>query len=197
VTGADRTAEQPMTLVDIVRMSVVVVGAVVAQSTVLDAIRIHGAHADLLLLVEVAAGYVAGADRGASVGFVVGLVADLFLPTIFGLSALVGCLVGYGAGLASSGLVRSPWWPAPLVLGAGAGVGTFAYALLSSLLGVPQVFQTAVVPALVMTVVGGVVLAPVVVFAVRWALPDSGSGGSAAVGSGGSAVARSRPVAPG
>lgn len=197
MTGPDGAVDQPMSLVDLVRMSVVVVAAVVVQQTLLNTVEIHGAHADLLLLIEVAAGYVAGADRGASVGFVVGLVADLFLPTIFGLSALVGCLVGYGAGLASSGLVRSPWWPAPIVLGAGAGAGTFVYALLSSLLGVPQVFQTALVPALVMTALGGIILAPAVVAAVRWALPEPGTPASASVGAGGSAVARARSAGSG
>ncbi|MDA8072125.1 MAG: rod shape-determining protein MreD [Actinomycetota bacterium] len=187
-----RSTDEPLAVADLVRISVVLVLAVVVQNTILDAIELHGAHVDLLLLVAVACGYVAGPDRGASVGFVVGLVADLFLPTIFGLSALVGCLVAYAAGHASSGLVRSPWWPAPLVLGAGAGAGTFGYVVLATLLGVPRLFETALLPAMVVTVIGGVVLAPLVVLAVRWAVPAPGGSPASAIGAGGSAAARSQ-----
>ena len=63
-----------------------------------------------MLLLPIAAGYAAGPDRGAVFGFFAGLVADLFLPTPFGLSALVGCLLGYATGIATRGLVRSSWW---------------------------------------------------------------------------------------
>lgn len=185
-----RPAADALTVTDLVRISVVLVLAVVVQSTMLDVIELHGAHVDLLLLVAVACGYVAGPDRGASVGFVVGLVADLFLPTTFGLSALVGCLVAYAAGHASSSLVRSPWWPAPVVLGIGAGVGTFTYVVLATLLGVPRLFQTALLPAMVVTVLGGVVLAPLVVIAVRWAVPAPGGSPTSTIGAGGSALAR-------
>ncbi|MDA8267711.1 MAG: rod shape-determining protein MreD [Actinomycetota bacterium] len=184
----------PMSLADVVRTSIVVVVALVVQSTIVDAVQFRGAHADLMILLTVAAGYVTGPDRGAAVGFAVGLVADLFLPTTFGLSALVGCLLGYSAGLASAGLVRSPWWPAPLVLGAGAAAGTFGYAVLATVLGAPHLMHTYLVPALVMTAAGGVVLAPAVVAAVRWAVPVPGSSQASAVGAGGSAVASRRPT---
>jgi len=180
-------------LLDIVRLSVVVVLAVVAQQTLVDAVRFDGAHADLLLLVVVAAGYIAGPDRGASIGFVVGLVADLFVPTTFGLSALVGCLVGYGAGqvgiaLASSGLGGSVWWPAPLVLAAGAAAGTAGYGVLAGVLGVSHVLTAFLPQAVVMTTVGGFVLAPLVTAAVRWALAAQRDR-HATIGRGGSASA--------
>lgn len=189
---SSRPGADTLAVTDLVRISVVLVLAVVLQGTVLDAIELHGAHVDLLLLVALACGYVAGPDRGASVGFVVGLVADLFLPTTFGLSALVGCLVAYAAGHASTGLVRSPWWPAPLVLGVGAGVGTFGYVVLATVLGVPRLFETALLPAMVVTVLGGVVLAPLVVVAVRWAVPAPGGSPASAIGAGGSALSRSQ-----
>ncbi len=188
-------APTPMSLTDVVRTSVVVVVAQVLQVTLVDAVQLRGAHADLLLLVAVAAGYVAGPDRGASVGFAVGLVADLFLPTTFGLSALVDCLLGFSAGLATASLVRSPWWPAPLVLGAGAAAGTVGYAVLSGILGTPHVVHAYLVQAVIMTAVGGVVLAPVVVAAVRWAVPEPGATPASTIGSGGSATASRRPMA--
>lgn len=190
-----------MSLIDIVRLSVVVVVAEVLQQALVDAVRVHGAHADLLLLVEVAAGYVSGPDRGAGVGFTVGLVADLFLPTDFGLSALVGCLVGYGAGLVGTalqgaGMRGSAWWPAPAVLAVGAGAGTTAYGVVASLLGAPHVLTAYLPAAAGMTALGGLVLGPLVVVATRWAVPAPAPASSTAIGAGGSSVVeRNRPGA--
>lgn len=189
------------TLVGVVRLSVVLVLAVVAQQAVLDAVRLHGAHPDVLLLVAVAAGFVAGPERGAGVGFTVGVVADLFLPTPFGLSVLVDCLVGYGAGvvgmaLAGAGMRGSAWWPAPAVLGVGAALGTTAYAVVAALLGAPRVLPAYLPAALVMTTLGGVVLGPLVLVVTRWAVPPPVPTSSAAVGAGGSAsAARTRSSA--
>lgn len=192
-----------LSLVAVVRLSVLLVVAVVLQQTVLDPVRLHGAHADLLVLVEVAAGYVAGPDRGAGVGFATGLVADCFLPTPFGLSALVGCLLGWAAGLVGTalqgaGLRGSAWWPAPAVLALGAAAGTTGYAIVDTLLGAPRLLTAYLPAAVVMTAIGGAVLGPLVVVATRWALPTPGATASTApIGAGGSAtVARTRPGAP-
>lgn len=187
-----------LTVTDVARLSLVVVVALVAQASLVDAVRLHGAHADLLLLIEVAAGYVAGPDRGAGVGFTVGLVADLLLPTTFGLSALVGCLLGYGAGLVGAalqgaGMRGSAWWPAPAVLALGAAAGSTAYAILDTLLGAPHLLTAYLPAAVAMTAIGGAVLGPLVVAVTRWAVPPPGSAGAAPIGAGGSAVvARTR-----
>lgn len=191
-------ATVPWSLVDVVRASVVLVLAVVLQQAVVDAVRLHGAHADVLVLVALAAGLVAGPDRGAGVGFAVGIVADLFLPTPFGLSVLVDCLAGYGAGLvgtalAGAGLQGSPWWPAPAVLGLGAGAATTGYAVLIALLGAPRILPAYLPAAAVMTAAGGVVLGPLAMVVTRWAVPPSVPASSASIGAGGSAtVARTR-----
>ena len=102
-----------------------------------------------MLLLPVAAGYAAGPDRGAVFGFITGLVADLFLPTPFGLSALVGCLLGFATGIATRGLVRSSWWLPPVVAAAATAAGMGAYAILGAVLGDPAMLRTYLVPALV------------------------------------------------
>ena len=126
-----------MTSADLARSTIVMVVVLAVQVTLLDSVRVGGAHPDAMLLLPMAAGYVAGPDRGAGFGFAAGLLADLFLPTTFGLSALVGCLLGYGTGLATRGLVRSSWW-LPLIVAAGAtAAGLSAYAILGAVLGRP------------------------------------------------------------
>ena len=58
---------------------------------------------DFMMLLAVCAGFVAGPDKGAVVGFAAGLVSDLFLQsTPFGLSALAACLAGFVVGWAGT-----------------------------------------------------------------------------------------------
>ncbi|HXQ75239.1 MAG TPA: rod shape-determining protein MreD [Acidimicrobiales bacterium] len=173
-----------MTTADLARSTIVMVVVLAVQNTLLDGVRVAGAHPDAMLLLPMAAGYVAGPDRGAGFGFAAGLLADLFLPTTFGLSALVGCLVGYGTGLATRGLVRSSWW-LPLIAAAGAtAVGLSMYAILGAVLGEPGALRTDLVPALVVATPAAVVLATPVVRMVTWAMPPVTSGRGASVGAG-------------
>ena len=64
---------------------------------------VAGAIGDLVLVVVVAAGITGGADRGATYGFVAGLLFDLLVDTPFGLTALTYALVGYGVGVVGHG----------------------------------------------------------------------------------------------
>ncbi len=156
----------------------------VVQNTLLDLVRVDGAHPDVMLLLPVAAGYAAGPDRGAVFGFITGLVADLFLPTPFGLSALVGCLLGFGTGVATRGLVRTSWWLPPLVAAAATTAGMGAYAILGAVLGEPGMLKIYLVPALVVGTPSAALLAVPVLRVVAWAVPEPGPGRNAAAGGG-------------
>ena len=173
-----------MTASDLARCTIVLCVVLAVQNTLLDAIRVGGAHPDAMLLLAVAAGYVAGPDRGAGFGFAAGLLADLFLPTTFGLSALVGCLLGYGTGLATRGLVRASWWLPPIVAAGATAVGLCLFAILGAVLGEQGALRTALVPALVVATPAAVVLATPVVRMVGWALPPVSSGRGAHAGTG-------------
>jgi len=173
-----------MTSADLARTTIVLFVVLAIQNTLLDGVRVAGAHPDAMLLLPMAAGYTAGPDRGAVFGFAAGLLADLFLPTTFGLSALVGCLLGYGTGLATRGLVRSSWW-LPLIVAAGAtAVGVSAYAILGAVLGEPGALTADLVPALAVATPAAVVLATPVVRFVAWAMPPAATGRGAGVGAG-------------
>jgi rod shape-determining protein MreD len=173
-----------LTTADVARSTIVIVVALVIQHTVLDFVRIGGAHPDVLLLLPVAAGYAAGPDRGAVFGFITGLVADLFLPTPFGLSALVGCLLGYSTGLATRGLVRSSWWLPPVVAAAATAAGMGAYAILGAVLGDPGMLKTYLAPALVVATPAAALLAVPVLRFVAWAVPAPGPSHGTAAGGG-------------
>ena len=163
-----------LTTADVARSTIVIVVVLVIQHTILDSVRVGGAHPDAMLLLPVAAGYAAGPDRGAVFGFITGLVADLFLPTTFGLSALVGCLLGYSTGIATRGLVRSSWWLPPVVAVAATAAGMGAYAILGAVLGDPGMLKTYLAPALVVEAPAAALLAVPVLRFVSWAVPAPG-----------------------
>lgn len=173
-----------MSTADVARSSVVVFVVLAVQNTLLDALRVGGAHPEAMILLAMAGGYVAGPERGATFGFVTGLVADLFVPTTFGLSALVFCLVGFATGVVTDGLVRSSWWLPPVVAAAATAAGLAGYAILGAVLGEPGMLSANLVPALAVSVPAAVVLANPVVRMVAWAVPAPpvGPGGAPAGG---------------
>ena len=163
----------PMTTADVARYSLVLFLVLVVQHTLLDAVRLGGAHPEAMLLLPAAAGYVGGPERGAAVGFFTGLVADLLLPTTFGLSALVGCLLGFATGAATRGLVRSSWWLPIVALVAATVAGLCGYAILGAVLGDPGMLRADLAPALAVATPSAAVLASVVTALVRWSVPPA------------------------
>jgi rod shape-determining protein MreD len=141
--------------------------ALLVQTTVLVRMRLFGIMPDFMLLVAVAGGITAGPTRGATLGFASGMLIDLFLPTPLGLSALVFTFVGYGVGVANTGVLRSAWYIPVLTAGTASMVGEALYAVVGSVLGEQMLTSHLVTIALVVGVTNAV-LAPVAVKLVGW-----------------------------
>ncbi len=172
------------------RLALVALVALVAQVSVLDQVVVHGAHPDVLVLLAAAGGAVAGSQRGAMIGFVIGLVADLVLPTPYGLSALTFVLVGFAAGAvrALPG-ERSSRGLQVATCVAGGAAGTVFFEALGDLLGQPGMLDRQGAVVMLVVTVGALVLAAPAVEALRWVV--SGADRSVtghAVPSGGSAT---------
>lgn len=159
------------------RLSLVVFLFVVVQETVMLELRVGGVHPDIMLLLPIVAGIVGGPSRGASVGFATGLAADLFLPTPFGLSALVGCLVGFGVGLATIAFDRSAWWVALVAALGASALYEVTYGVLGSVLGQPQMLHVALARIVVVVAVTNVVLAVVAVRLLKWGMAEASTEG--------------------
>jgi rod shape-determining protein MreD len=81
------------------RIALLLVVAVVIETTFGADLRVLGIAPDLMLLIAVSGGLVCGPTAGAWIGFFAGLIADLTLTTTpLGLSALAWCVVGWGIG---------------------------------------------------------------------------------------------------
>jgi rod shape-determining protein MreD len=161
-----------MTARDVARVGLVLALFVTVQQTVVLDVRVGGVHPDIMILLPVVAGIVGGPGRGASMGFGAGLVADLFLPTPFGLSALVGCLIGFGVGGATLALDRTALWLPAFAALTGSALYEVIYAVLGSVLGQPQMLHVGMVRIVLVVSVTNAVLALPALRLVAWSLPE-------------------------
>jgi rod shape-determining protein MreD len=155
------------------RLPVAVLVVLTLQSSLFDGVRFRGVHADAMLLFAVAAGIVAGPERGSLVAFATGLVADLFVQTPLGLTALTFALVAFAVGTLQGTLIRAAWWITPVTALLGSAGGVVLFVVLGAVLGQTQLVHRDV-PLIVATVaVMNAVLSLPVVRLAGWALPVS------------------------
>jgi rod shape-determining protein MreD len=148
----------------------------ILQLTLVLDLRVAGAHPDLILGLAVGAGLAGGTERGALMGFFSGLAIDLFLPTPFGLSALVGTAVGAAAGqLVAAGVDRSSPLFVPGVAAIASAIGVIMFAVLGAVVGQPDMLTVGLGAAVgVVAVVNGA-LGYLLVRACKWAFGSEGS----------------------
>jgi rod shape-determining protein MreD len=82
----------------LVRMTVLIVVTVVLQLAVVSQITFWGANADLVPLIVLSVGLLAGPVTGSVVGFAAGFVVDMALVQTLGISSLLLTGVGYLGG---------------------------------------------------------------------------------------------------
>jgi rod shape-determining protein MreD len=155
-----------------VRLGVVVFVALVAQLSVVNRLSIGGVTADLLVVGAVAAGFVAGPERGAAVGFAAGLGFDLLLSTPLGLTALVYTVVGYASGIVASNLIRDSRLTAFVLAAIAAPAATGAWVLIGALFGQTHLLHAPLVRIAVANAVLAVVTLPLMLGVVRRAVVD-------------------------
>jgi rod shape-determining protein MreD len=155
------------------RVLLLVIVTLTLQVVVLSGLRESGIRTDALLLLPIVAAIVGGSERGAIVGFVAGFVADLFLQTPFGLSALTFSVVGFAVGVLQGNVIRAAWWIAPLTALVGSAVGIVLYAVIGAVVGQGHLMR----PELAVIAVSvALVNAPLSIVAVRlmsWALREA------------------------
>lgn len=172
-----------MTPRSLVRLVVLTAAVLLVQWTVGIDIRVAGSHPDLMILLPIAAGMAGGPAEGAIAGFVAGMAADLLLPTPFGLSALVWCLVGYAVGGSTGTLTRQVWWFRPAISFVSSAVAVLLYAVLGALLGQDQFLHLDLLPiVLVVSAINAALAAPAVALVGRTLAAPRTAGSFAATG---------------
>jgi len=118
-----------------ISVAVVVVTALLLQSTVFADLRLLGVRPELMYLVTVSFALLEGPNEGAIVGFAGGLAQDFLLNAPKGITALTLTLVGYAVGMSRQYIVSpSPLIPT-IVVAIGTALGVGFYEVVSFLLG--------------------------------------------------------------
>lgn len=136
--------------------------AVVLQTAVLARLPLPGGPPDLLLVLVVAVGLVAGPPPGMLTGFAVGLLADLAGDHELGRLALAYVVVGFLAGQLEDHVDESLALPV-VAVAVTAAVAVLVFAVQGLLLGDPRITGGGVLASLAGTVAYSCALTPVVV----------------------------------
>jgi rod shape-determining protein MreD len=163
--GAEHVTARSM-----LRVALVIFIVLMVQQTIMVALRIKGVHPDLLWLLPITAALADGPETGGIVGFWAGLAFDLVLPTPFGLSALVGCLLGYAVGSLTTAVDPRATWLKPVAALAGSVAADMLFAVLGAILGQSQMVQIDFLALFVMISISSVVFVFPVSRLMRWAL---------------------------
>ena len=123
------------TVIRYLRLALVVITAVVLQTTLFTHLRIDGVVPDVGLVCVLAVAYEDGPDTGAWFGFVDGPGDRLFLTTPLGLSALSFALTGYAVGVFQAGMVRTTPRLAPILGFVGGLFGGLVFITVGALVG--------------------------------------------------------------
>jgi rod shape-determining protein MreD len=164
-----------MTGRSMLRVALVIFIVLMVQQTIMLALRIDGAHPDLLWLLPITAALLDGPETGAIVGFWSGLVFDLVLPTPFGLSALVGTVLGYAVGSLTTAADPRATWLKPVAAAAGSVGADMLFAVLGAILGQGEMVKVNFLSLILVVGVSSALLVLPVSRLMRWALAGEGN----------------------
>ncbi len=145
----------------VLSLAVVIVTALLLQSTVFAQMKLLGVKPELMYLVTIIVAILEGPREGAVVGFVGGMAQDFLLNTPKGITALTLTLLGYAMGLARQYIVSpSPLLPTALVA-AGTFIGTAFWQVMATLLGQYDEPLGYAVKVCLLTALYGAILTPI------------------------------------
>ncbi len=147
--------------------------AFVLQTSVFNHFELAGISPNLILVITVAFGYLKGSRAGIVVGFISGLLLDIFIGSYFGMNALILMYIGY-----LNGLIRLFYFGEdikfPIVLLSLSDVlyGLTVFAVLFLMrerYDYQFYFKAVIIPEAIYTVIVGMVVYTVTGIAIRWA----------------------------
>ena len=156
------------------RLALVTFVLLMLQSTVALSVRIGHVHPDLLWLLPITAALLDGPETGAIVGFWAGMAFDLVLPTPFGLSALVGCVLGFSVGSLTAAVDERAAWIKPVAALIGSVGADMLFSVLGAVLGQPQMVQVNFLALFVVVGLSSIILVLPANRLMRWALTGEG-----------------------
>jgi rod shape-determining protein MreD len=166
------------------RLLLLVALAVLLQTALFPHLRIGAAVPDVGLVLVVAVATREGVEAGATMGFVTGLLVDLFLQTPLGLSALSFALTGAAVGVVQAGLLRPGRWVAPLLGAFGGLTANLLFVGIGILAGQQQLQTVHALRILAFSVLYDALIAAFVFPLAMWAIGPGATSRTATAGAG-------------
>lgn len=162
-------------IVALLRSSIVRVVAVgmmllALQNTIFSDMRPAGVALQVMLAFAAAAGAAGGSEKGATAGFILGLMYDLGTGAPLGSSSITMGLAGYVAGYMSLINIERQWWLAALFVAVGSAIGELAVPVVRSFIGDPNVYSDRLYTIVPLVAFAAAVASPVLVPVSRWCL---------------------------
>ena len=140
------------------------------QKTLFVEMRPFDVVVQIVLAFAAASGVAAGLDRGASAGFVIGLMFDLGTGSLLGTSAITMGLAGYLAGSIQLIRIEATWWMSAGFAALGAAAGEAGTPVVRFLIGDPDVFAPSLVRDVLVVTAASALLSIVFVPMARWTM---------------------------
>lgn len=140
------------------------------QKTLFVELQPFGVIIQVVMAFAASAGAVGGPERGAMVGFVMGILFDLAIGTPLGSSAIAMGIAGYVAGWADVIRIDTTWWMAAIFVGLGTGVGEASVPVIRRFTGEEDAFAPELVKIVPVVAVAAAALSIVLVPLARWSL---------------------------
>jgi cell shape-determining protein MreD len=140
------------------------------QRTIFVDIQVDGVIIQVMIAMAAAAGVAGGSERGALVGFVLGVMFDLAEGTPLGSTAAAMTIAGAVGGLLALIAADPPRWLAALFTGLGAAAGVLTIPVVRVFIGEPAPFQDRLVVVVPVVAITSAIMSPVLVPLARWCL---------------------------
>ena len=154
----------------IVRIFVVGMMLLALQTTIFADMRPAGVALQVMLAFAAAAGAAGGSERGATAGFVLGLMFDLGTGGPLGSSSITMGLAGFVAGYVALINVERQWWLAAIFVAVGAAVGELGVPVVRSFIGDANVYSDRLYIIVPLVAIAAAVASPLLVPVSRWCL---------------------------
>ena len=154
----------------IFKIGFVLLSSIVLQLTVFVDVRVADVAPELLALVAVLAGFLAGPERGSTIAFAAGLLWDVWLPTPLGVAAMAFATVAFAVGSIEAGLFHDSRVQVPALAFLGTFAAVVGYAMLGEVVGQRGLVDLELIRVALIAGVLNSTIAPLMVRPMAWAL---------------------------
>lgn len=140
------------------------------QRTIFVEIQVGGVIVQVVMAMAAAAGVAGGSERGAIVGFTLGVMFDLAEGTPLGSTATAMTIAGAVGGLLALIAADPHWWLEAIFTALGTAAGVAMIPLLRAFIGESEPFQRQLGVVLAVVAAAAAVMSPLLVPLARWCL---------------------------